>query len=680
MSEPALTLYLPKMPKLFLILFLFSSIGVFAQKTNTVWLDELPIQTFSEGIRPVQAKRNYSGDTLRINGVKYARGLGAQSPCVLAFDLGKKATRFSALIAADDLGNKDIPLTFYVMGDGKVLFESKAMSIGDAPVPVDVDLTGITQLGLLVTDKVGGIGNKRTYCNWVNAQVVMMGNAVPEHMQYLGEKYSLTPPPAKTPRINSAKLVGATPNNPFLYTIAATGQKPIAFEAVSLPKGLALDGKTGIITGKVSEKGTYVTTLKAKNSVGEVTKKLTIKIGDTIALTPPIGWNGWNSWEAHIDREKVIASADAMVKTGLRDHGWSYINIDDAWQGVRGGPLNALQPNEKFPKFKEMVDYIHSLGLKAGLYSTPYISSYGGYAGASSDFEKGGESHESIIVNRRAFNRIAKYRFETNDARQMAEWGIDFLKYDWRIDVNSTERMSTALKQSGRDIVFSLSNNAPFEKVTDWARLSNMFRTGPDIKDSWTSLFLTSFSLDKWGPYSGPGHWADPDMMIVGKVSIGPILHDTRLTPDEQYSHVSMFSLLAAPMLIGCPIEQLDAFTLNLLTNDEVIEINQDPLGKPARLIADENGVQIWVKPLEDGSVAVGLFNTADFGKTPQSYFHWGNETAKSFTFDFAKAGLKGNYKLRDVWRQKDLGTFTGSFKTDIRHHGVVMLRLVPSK
>jgi len=405
---PALTLDLPEMPKLFLILFLFLSISVFAQKTNTVWLDDLPIQTFSEGIRPVQAKRNYSNDTLRINGVKYARGLGAQSPCVLAFDLAKKATRFSALIAADDLGNKDIPLTFYVMGDGKVLFESKAMSIGDTPVPIDVDLTGITQLGLLVTDKVGGIGNKRTYCNWVNAQVVMMGNAVPEHVQHVGEKYNLTPPTAKTPRINSAKLVGATPNNPFLYTIAATGQKPILFSAISLPKGLVLDNKTGIITGKVSEKGTYITTLKAKNAVGEVSKKLTIKIGDTIALTPPIGWNGWNSWEAHIDREKVIASADAMVKTGLRDHGWSYINIDDAWQGVRGGPLNALQPNEKFPKFKEMVDYIHSLGLKAGLYSTPYISSYGGYAGASSDFEKGGESHESIIVNRRAFNRIAK--------------------------------------------------------------------------------------------------------------------------------------------------------------------------------------------------------------------------------------------------------------------------------
>ncbi|WP_097127083.1 NPCBM/NEW2 domain-containing protein [Spirosoma fluviale] len=668
------------MTKLFTTLLLTLTLGAQAQKTTTVWLDDLPIQTFSEGLRPVKAKHNYSDDTLRINGTRYVRGLGAQSPCVLAFDLGKKATRFSALIAADDLGNKDIPLTFYVLGDGKVLFESKPMRIGDAPVPINVDLTGIRQLGLLVTDKVGGVGNKRTYCNWVDAQVDMLGNAMPEHIQHPGETYNLTPPPSKKPKINSATLFGATPGNPFLYLIAATGDRPMTFSAKGIPQGLTLDQKTGIITGRVAQRGTYRATLGAKNKLGQATKELTIKIGDTIALTPPIGWNGWNSWEAHIDREKVIASAEAMVKMGLRDHGWTYINIDDAWQGKRGGPLNALQPNAKFPQFKEMVDYIHSLGLRAGLYSTPYISSYGGYAGASSNSAFGGETHETIMVDRRAFNRIAKYRFETEDARQMAEWGFDFLKYDWRIDVNSTERMSTALKKSGRDIIFSLSNNAPFEKVADWARLSNMYRTGPDIKDSWTSLYLTSFSLDKWAPYTGPGHWADPDMMILGKVSIGPVLHDTRLTPDEQYSHVSIFSLLAAPMLIGCPIEQLDAFTLNLLTNDEVIAVNQDPLGKPARLIRNENGVEIWLKPLDDGSYAVGLFNTGDFGKTPQSYFQWGTETPEAFTFDFASIGLKGSYKLRDLWQQKDLGTFSETFKTSIRHHGVVMLKMVARK
>jgi alpha-galactosidase len=645
-----------------------------------VWLDDLEIQSYSEGLRPVQAKKSYIGDTLRLNGKKYERGLGGQSPCILAFSLNGKAARFSAIIGADDLGNKDIPLNFYVLGDGKVLFEKYAIKIGDEPVKVDVSLIGIRQLGLLVTDNVGGINNKRTYCNWINAQVLMEGDNQPKHVITGGEKYILTPEPSARPRINSAKLFGATPGNPFLYTIAATGQKPISFSATNLPEGLSLDTKTGIITGRVKETGTYKAILKARNALGETTKGLTIKTGDTIALTPPIGWNGWNSWEAKIDQEKVIASAEAMVKTGLKDHGWTYINIDDAWQGKRGGPTDALQPNEKFPDIKGMFNYIHSLGLKVGLYSTPYISSYGGYTGASSDFEKGGETHESIIVNRRSFNRIAKYRFEEADAKQMAEWGADFLKYDWRIDVNSSERMQKALKQSGRDIVFSLSNNAPFEKVNDWVRTSNMYRTGPDIKDSWTSLYLTSFSLDKWSPYTGHGHWADPDMMIVGKVSIGSEMHDTRLTPDEQYSHVSIFSLLAAPLLIGCPIEQLDAFTLNLLSNDEVIEINQDPLGKAARLVLHENGVEVWKKPLEDGSYAIGLFNTADFGKTPQSYFHWGNETAKPYTLDLNKIGLTGKYQFRDVWRQKDLGAFRKSFKTTIRHHGVVLLRVFPIK
>lgn len=203
-----------------------------------------------------------------------------------------------------------------------------------------------------------------------------------------------------------------------------------------------------------------------------------------------------------------------------------------------------------------------------------------------------------------------------------------------------------------------------------------MYRTGPDIRDSWNDLYMLAFTLDKWSPYGGPGHWNDPDMMVVGNVATGVELHPTRLTPDEQYSHLSIYSLLAAPMLIGCELNKLDAFTLNLLSNDEVIEINQDPLGKPARLLIDENGVQVWVKPMEDGSYAVGLFNTDDYGKTPRSYFRWGNEKEKSFEFDFSKIGLQGKWKLRDLWRQKYLGTFDGKFKTTIPFHGVVMLRM----
>ncbi len=655
-------------------IFILLPVFLSAQNTYTVWLDDLPIQTFSEGMRPVSAKTNYSHDTMRIKDTKYFRGVGAQSPCVLAFLLNGHAKRFTAMVGADDLGNKDIPLSFFVVADKKVLFESKEMKIGDPAVKVDIDLTGIQRLGILITDHVGGVTNKKTYGNWADAKLEMTGDFKPDYIPNSDEKYILTPLPKQTPKINSPKLFGATPGNPFLYTIAATGVRPMQFNADDLPKGLSLSSHTGIITGTVKERGTYEVILKVKNKLGDASQKLKIIIGDTISLTPPIGWNGWNAWEQKIDKSKVIASANAMVEKGLRDHGWSYINLDDSWQGIRTGPDTALQPNAKFPDIKGMVNYIHSLGLKAGIYSTPYISSYGVYVGGSSAFPAGGETREQFLAKKPT--RIGDYRFERNDAKQMADWGFDFLKYDWRIDVESTQRMLEALKKSGRDIVFSLSNNAPFEKVTDWARLSNMYRTGPDIKDSWSSLFPTTFTLDKWGPYTGHGHWADPDMMIVGDVAIGPQLHPTRLTPDEQYSHISIFSLLAAPMLIGCPIERLDDFTLNLLSNDEVIAINQDPLGKSARLVKDETGVQIWLKQLEDGSYAVGLFNIDGYGTSPESYFRWGDEITKSYEFDFGSLGLMGQWKIRDVWRQKELGVFAGTIKTSIRHHGVMLFTM----
>ncbi len=661
-------------PFLFLI-----TLGASSDKTTKIWLDDLKIQSFSSGIPSVQAKKSGGGDSILLAGQYFERGVGVHSISALSFLLNGKAKQFSAVVGADDKANKNMHVQFFVIGDQKILFESGPMKVGDSPKKVNVDLSGIQRMGLLVTLNLEDEGYGKTYSDWADAKLVMLGENVPLTIPNSGEKYILTPVPAKTPKINAAKIFGVTPGNPFLYTIASTGERPMQFSAEQLPKELILDPKTGIITGKISKRGTYITILHAKNAFGKDTKSLRIVVGDTIALTPPIGWNGWNSWARNIDGEKVIASANAMVKMGLSNHGWTYINIDDTWEGQRGGKFNGLQANEKFPKFKEMIDNIHAMGLKLGVYSTPWISTYAGYAGASSDFEKG-EYPDSIKANKRAYRHIGKYRFEKEDALQMAEWGVDYLKYDWRIDLNSAERMSAELKNSGRDIIYSLSNSAPFENAKDWARIANIWRTGPDIRDSWLSLYISAFTIDKWGPFGGPGHWNDPDMLILGNVTTGTDLHPTRLTPDEQYSHVSLFSLLAAPLLIGCPIEQLDPFTLNLLTNDEVIEVNQDPLGKSARLMADENGVQIWVKPLEEGSYAVGLFNVDDFGKTPQSYFRWGNEKPKQFTFDFAKAGIKGNWKIRDVWQQKNLGEFNGSFKTEIRHHGVVMIKLIPVK
>lgn len=663
------------MSKVFLLsiaCFLMATGLGYAQQTRAVWMDDLNIRTFSEGIPAVLAKTSGAGDLIRMKGTIYSRGVGVNSTSVLSFLLNGNATEFSAVVGVDDLGLKGLPYRFYVIGDRNILFDSGAMNWGDQPKHVKVNLRGVKRLGLLV---LVAPGVTKTYSNWADAQFVMKDQEVPLNIPNTDERIILTPPVGKAPQINSAPVFGARPGNPFLYTIAASGEKPLSFSASNLPAGLQLDAKTGIITGRVKQRGVYQVWLKAKNSVAESVKQLRIKIGDTIALTPPMGWNGWNSWAREIDQEKVIASANAMVKMGLADHGWTYINIDDAWQGQRAGKYHAIQPNDKFPSFKKMADDIHGLGLKLGVYSTPWITSYAGYPGGSSNLENG-FFPDSVRDNKRSFRYTGKYRFEKEDALQMAEWGVDYLKYDWRIEVGSAERMSVALKNSGRDIFYSISNSAPFSNVKDWVRLTNSYRTGPDIRDSWLSLYVSAFTLDQWSPYGGAGHWNDPDMMILGNVTTGSPLHPTRLTPDEQYSHVSLFSLLAAPMLIGCPIEQLDAFTLNLLTNDEVIAVNQDALGRPARLVGEENGVQIWLKQLENKAYAIGLFNIDSYTKTPQSYFRWGDEKPVSFTLDLRKIGLKGKYHIRDVWRQKNLGAVKDTLNTTIRHHGVVMIRV----
>ena len=659
------------------VLYLFLFVTSQAQKTSVIWLDDLDIPAFSDGIPGVSINKCASGDSIQLGGVKYARGLGVSQIGLMVFQLDGNATQFSAIVGADDNANQSIETSIYILGDKKILFETGVMKVGDVPKNILINLTGIKRFGILVKTEAS---SQKFYTDIAHAKFVMLDNKSPKPIANDGERYILTPPVAKFPRINAPKIFGAKPGNPFLFTVVATGALPISYSADHLPNGLSIDSKTGIITGVVNKKGTYWVTMKAKNNLGVAQKQLTIIIGDTIALTPPMGWNGWNSWARLIDREKVIASANAMVNMGLSKHGWTYINIDDGWQGYRSAQNNyALQPNNKFPDFKGMIDEIHNKGLKLGLYSTPWITSYAGFGGGSSNFEDGALP-DSIVNNKRSFRYIGKYRFEKQDAIQMAKWGVDYLKYDWRIELGSAERMSEALKKSGRDIIYSLSNSAPFNLVKDWARVSETWRTGPDIRDSWLSLYVSAFTLDKWGPYGGPGHWNDPDMMILGNVTTGAKLHPTRLTPNEQYSHVSLFSLLAAPLLIGCPIEQLDAFTLNLLSNDEVIEVNQDPLGKSARLVLEEQGVQVWLKPLEQGAYAVGIFNTANFGKTPASYFRWEDEQAVIYTLEFNKLKLFGKYNLRNVWTQKEVGTNAKSFKATVPHHGVVMLKLTPTK
>ncbi len=492
------------------------------------------------------------------------------------------------------------------------------------------------------------------------------------------KKYILTPAPPATPRINGAKVFGVRPGSQFLFTVAATGDRPMTFGAENLPSGLKLDPQSGRITGKIEKEGEYNVTLVAKNRLGETKRDFRIIVGDRIALTPPMGWNSWNCWGDAVSQEKVLSSAKAMVEKGLINHGWQYINIDDGWQGLRGGDHHAVMTNAKFPDMKGLADEIHDMGLKIGIYSGPWVGTYAGHLGSYCDNADGiydwvakyaNENYRYVDPTKETKHGVnyhhGKYSFVRNDVAQWMEWGIDYLKYDWNPnDYYHVKEMHDALRAYPRDVVYSLSNSAPYGDAPMFEEMANCWRTTGDIRDTWERMSSLGFGQTKWAPYWGPGHWPDPDMLVVGMVGWGPKLHYTRLTPDEQYTHISLWALLSAPLLIGCDMAQLDDFTLSLLTNDEVIDINQDILGKPAMVVSQKGDVTIYAKPLEDGSMAVGLFNLGD--------------SPTNATVTWKTVGLRGEQTVRDLWRQQDVAKSDQEFSTDLPAHGVRLIKLYP--
>lgn len=496
--------------------------------------------------------------------------------------------------------------------------------------------------------------------------------------------YILTPEAPHTPRINGAKIYGARPGSDFLYKVAATGDRPMTFSAENLPKGLKIDSRTGVITGKVKKAGTYNVTLKAANSLGEAKREFMIVIGEKIALTPPMGWNSWNCWGNTVSHEKVMASAKAILESGLADYGWSYINIDDGWQGLRGGKENAIQPNVKFPDMKGLVDSLHTMGFKVGIYSGPWVATYAAHIGTQCDNADGtyewvkkglvNENYRMVDpsgeLTREKLWYSGKYSFAAQDVRQWAEWGFDYLKYDWNPhDWYSMKEMHDELEKCGRDIVYSLSNSALLPLAGEYVKYANCWRTTGDIRDNWKSISGIGFGRNSsWAPYSGPGHWPDGDMMVIGNVGWGRKYHYTNLTPDEQYTHVTLWAMQASPLLIGCDMAVADKFTKSLLCNNEVIDINQDPLGYAATKIYGNSSYATYFKPLEDGSLAIAMFNLS--------------ETTQKIGFKPRAIGIIGDKIIvRDVWRQKDVAEITNDrdrFDADVPPHGVVLVRVFP--
>lgn len=463
--------------------------------------------------------------------------------------------------------------------------------------------------------------------------------------------YILTPPVSASPKINGAKIFGVRPGSPFLFKIPATGKGKLLYSVENLPEGLQVNKNTGIITGTLKNEGEYKMTFVVKNLIGIDKRAFTVKCGNLLALTPPMGWNSWNCWGLSINETRLKASAQAMIDKGLINHGWTYMNIDDGWEAETRNANGEIVANHKFPDLKKTGDWLHEKGLKFGIYSSPGTKTCGNYLGS--------------------------YQHEAQDAKSYANWGVDYLKYDWCSydSVFAAEKdtslaaykkpytlMGEILKNQNRDIVFSLCQYG-MKNVWEWGATvnGNTWRTTGDITDTWESLSSIGFNQTSQYAYAAPGRWNDPDMMIVGEVGWGDNLHPTRLTVDEQYTHVSLWCLLSAPLLIGCDLSKLDDFTLNLLTNDEVIAVDQDVLGKQAKQIIKTADYQVWLKELEDGSKAIGIFNVSS--KDDVVRFYWSD------------IGLSNSQKVRDLWRQKDIGNFDGMFATKVAAHGVTLIK-----
>jgi alpha-galactosidase len=344
-----------------------------------------------------------------------------------------------------------------------------------------------------------------------------------------------------------------------------------------------------------------------------------------------MGWNSWNKFACNVSEQLIRETADAMVSSGMQAAGYQYVNIDDCWQVSRDAQGAIVADPKRFPSgIKALADYVHSKGLKLGVYTD---------AGRLT-----------------CQKRPGSYEHEVQDAKTYASWGVDYVKIDWchaeGLDPEvQYAKFRDALAQAGRPIVFSICNwgvKAPWS----WGPATgNLWRTTGDINDTYDRMSVIGFSQNGLEKFAGPGHWNDPDMLEVGNGG---------MKRDEYRTHMALWALLAAPLLAGNDLRSMTQETKEMLTNAEVLAVDQDAKGVQGHRVWDEGPLEIWVKPLANGSHAVGLFNRG--------------ESSLKITLDFKMLGSASFLKLRDLWELKDLGEVQGSYTADVPKHGVVML------
>jgi alpha-galactosidase len=649
---------------------LFSAVMIALYSPNgiaqdTTWLSALDLSKMHQGWGKPHADSSVTGHRLSVGGREFVHGVGTHARSYFWIDLDRSGLRFLSSVGVDDNAGGPGSVTVRAMGDGKTLFAAGPLKRGDPPASIDVDLSGVKYLVLTVTS--AGEGMSFNHGDWCDARIISykLPRATDPPPDGTG---ILTPPPGAIPRINGPAVYGCRPGNPFLYRIPCTGERPILFTSEGLPPSLSLNSENGLITGTAPAKGTCVVSLKASNKHGTANRSIRIASGTKLALTPPMGWNHWYVHYNRITDALMREAANAMVSSGMADAGYQYVSIDDCWMNspknsdsLRIGPARDVSgnvlPNRHFPNMKRLTDHIHSKGLKAGIYTSPGTLTCAGYTGS--------------------------YQHEEADARQFAAWGFDFLKYDWcsyytvaGADVSRESYMrpyvlmGKILQQQNRDIVLNLCQYG-MGNVWEWGESvgGHCWRTAGDLGLELDRFFDVALKNAEHRAYSGPGSWNDPDYIQIGQIGDarnGGLPAPCAMTENEQYAYMSLWALMASPIFFSGDMRMLDSFTLNVLCNPEVIAVDQDPLGQSASVAMLSDETFIMVKDLEDGGKAVGLFNRGEF--------------PVDLTATWSVVGVKGARQVRDLWRQKELGTFKDEFPCRVGRHGVVLVAIRPEK
>lgn len=508
------------------------------------------------------------------------------------------------------------------------------------------------------------------------------------------------------PHFNGAQVAGIRPNTPLVYSLAVSGERPMEFSARGLPAGLSLDAHSGIITGSLTKSGKFSFTATAKNSSGKATAKIKIISGDTLALTPPMGWNSYDAFGDCVVEGEVITNA-LWMQEKIQPFGWDTIVVDFRWydsladgsrvQNPEGDVLDEfgrfMPATNRFPSakdgkgFKALADRIHVMGLKFGIHIMRGIPR----RAVEQDLPIAGTSFRATQAVRATNDpaRTCKWNHDmfgvdaTTDAgrawyasiaKQYAEWGVDFIKCDDianlqqgtnRYPQAEVEALADGLRATGHSIVLSLSPGAAFVgKSVSLKQNANLWRISEDFWDNWRSLNHNFDLFAQWQTNGAPGHWPDGDMIPFGHIAIRNCdvkpPRWTRFTRDEQLTLMSLWVLAPSPLMLGMHLPDNDDWTTAILSNPEVLALNQDKLGKQAKRISVPGvNADVWRRELADGSHAIGLFNRT--GKTMTVKLNW------------KQIGLSPQPKVRDLWLREDLKTASG-FTADIPSHGCVLL------